>query len=199
MKRLTLFLLLMIVLGPLHAQKHEIGADIGIGRVFQLDFIQKQNFWQNTLGCMKYDLSYSFIAAKHFAVSAGLYFQKDGFGDSYMNFLGLPLGIDVIAGNKVQGIFGIGLKLTYLAGNLGNIYNTDMVNYRTDFQLGMYLEAGIKVYVSKHSAVLLRTTFDTDLTPLYWETDPSSHSDVVGKADVLYSDLVLSLGYRYTF
>jgi len=198
MKRLSILILCLFVAMAGKAQKHEVGVNLGYGKGFQLSNINNPHYWQGILNCVKFDLNYSFIPGKHFAVVTGLYYQGEGSGNSYVNFIGVPIGIDILAGNKVQGVFGIGFNITYLAGSSGDGFNTEMENFHSDFQLGIYLEAGLKINLGKHSGILIKTMFDSDLTPLYWESNPS-HSDAVSKSSILYSDVILSLGYRYRF
>ena len=198
MKHIYAILILILFTQQLCAQKHEIGAEIGFGKSFQLENIKYAQFWQSTNNSAKFGISYSYIPFRCFAVNTGLFYLYHGWVNSSMSFIQTPIGIDIIAGKKVQGIFGTGFNIKYVMAFSGDDLNYDFKRTHTDFQLGLYFETGIKIHISAHSGLLIKALFETDLTPLYYETSPS-HTDVFGNTYIKYSDLLLSVGYRYSF
>ena len=198
MKKFTLLFFLIFTVISGIAQKHEIGADLGFGKGFQLNDIKNLNLWKETNNCITPGLVYTFIPVKVFAFNTGFSYHWMGSDNTYLSFIEIPVGFDLLAGKKVQGLFGTGLKLKYLLSYHGDGFYGNMENTRGNYQLGMYLEAGIKLHADEHSSIIIKTVFDTDITALSWSSDPAD-SDVIFRSNIRYSDFILSFGYRYRF
>jgi len=133
------FLLAHIVPG----QNFRVGIETDYGKIYNLRKVFHSSDLSVNNCLVGLCLSYS-IPETYFVQNLNIVFQRAGTDSKSIDFIQIPVGMDIVQGKKVQGIIGAGWILSYLFYHSTNIYQ-DFIDYHTDFQLGGYFKVGIKL------------------------------------------------------
>ena len=196
-KQTILLFLILIIPVLTFSQKVGLGGEISYGRSYGLkDFfypVTQQSVDDYKIGVVTSVLSRD----SAFSLNTGILFNRKGILNKSVNYIKIPVGVDHLVGNKVQGLIGAGLYVGYLTSVIG-IYPPEILTYPTDFQLGGFIEAGMNFKLSPVWALYWKGQAEMDFTTLYKEVtiDHSGQKTISLKRSYGYS---VQVGIKYRF
>ena len=162
-------LLYFLLVHAVHGQEFGLGAETGYGKIYNLQKVFLATDHQGVNNCLV-GLCFSYSIPKtHFVQNINIVFQRNGINSKSIDFIQIPVGMDIVQGRKVQAIIGAGWIASYLFYHSTDI-SQDFKDYHTDFQLGGYFNAGIKIHITESWDVSLKGILETEFTPLYKES-----------------------------
>ena len=187
----TFILLTHIVFG----QNINVGIEPGYGRIYNLRKVFNSTRDLSVNNCLV-GLCFSYnIPKTYFVQNLNIVLQRNGTNSQSIDFIQIPIGMDIVQGRKVQGIIGAGWIVSYLFYHSPNI-NQDFIDYHTDFQLGGYFKAGIRIHFTKSWDVSLKGILETEFTPLYRESSPDKFGGISYSNQRCYG-FSINLGINY--
>jgi hypothetical protein len=180
-----------------NAQKIELGCEIGYGKTYITDQIYFGQLFETTdIRDITADINASYkLDTIALWLTMGISYQQMWDNNKPMNFLKLPLGIDITPGKKVKFIIGSGVYLRYIfsvPGSAGDDYNHTM----HDFQIGLYVDTGVKYQINDTWNIYLKMQADIDLSTLYTEANPN-HSGGYDYQDLRTYCYSFNIGCKY--
>jgi hypothetical protein len=197
MKRLLTLTTFLIVIQLAGAQSFELGGEVGYGKSVsgeKLEFLYL--FGNSSVNNLRAGIDFSIKPDNTVLVfNTGILFQRKGDAGPSLNYFKIPAGITVEPGRRVRFIIGGGLFVSYLFMKSPSIQENG--TSFSDFQLGGFLNTGIKYYISKLSCLYLQFQTDFDLTTLYRDPIPNhAGSDIY--SNMRSYDYAIILGFRYS-
>lgn len=172
--------------GVIIAQNKEIGVDIGYG-ISDINYtIEPSNYFQIGLNYYLHPIK------APFTIKTGITYNYKGNKDINFNFLKLPIGLDIIIGEKLNFILGGGFFVSYLVSYKGgeNVFNFEESKKR--LQLVGEANIGFAYQISEKIKVCLMCQFNNDITKLYYYPGSS-----FGGKNVKVIDGFCKLGVKY--
>lgn len=181
------------------SQKEQIGLNIGLGKN-NLNTEQKglispidNDLYDYYLIGVKY--YYTHINS-YFRVSTGLNYEHRDHKIYDLDYLKIPLGIDVITKGKLQFIAGAGLYLGYLI-SYEDFSEPDLRKDLNPWNAGVNANTGFSYQLNPEFSFTLQYQQNYDLTHLYTDEFPSSNGKIV-KQDYYGFDGFIKFGILYT-
>lgn len=180
-----------------HSQNLEIGGVVGYGKsVFNdhLDF--EQLFSPTTYDNCKLGFVVSLKPnVTSLVFNSGILYQRKGNNEFSLNFIKIPIGLDVEPGKTIRFIIGGGFYFSYLFLASGTL-DPDIKNSKSDFQFGSYIDLGMKYKIASNWSIYCKFQLDFDLSMLYKERIPSHQQDISYQGMRSY-DYTINLGFNY--
>ena len=195
MRKVFLFVIFIRFLSDLQSQNFEIGFNPGFGKTYG---IQEVFLSSSNIGVNKYLMGLNaayLIPNSNFVHNMGIYYQINNKNSLSVNFLQIPIGFELDQGKMVQAILGAGWILSYLTNYSSEVVD-DFKNHHTDFQLGGYLDLGLRIHFSEFFNVLVKGRLESFFTPVYKESIPY-HFGNTSFSNHLASGFLVMAGVNY--
>lgn len=184
----------------LYSQKEQIGLNLGSGKN-NISTGQKgliNPFDKNLDNYYLIGLKYYYTHINsNFRVSTGINYEHRDHKIYNLDYLKVPLGIDIITKGKVQFILGAGLYLGYLI-SYEDFSEPDLRKDLNPWNAGVNANIGLGYQIDTEFAITLEYQQNYDLTHLYTDEFPTSNGKIV-KQDYYGFDGYMKLGILYTF
>jgi len=199
MKQEILISCFMVITCLASSQVIEVGFEAGYGIIYDITEVFNPMTPRSVDNCLT-GFSFAFYPqpSYSYAITADIIYQRNGLDGQSIHFLKVPFGINAIPGKNVQGIFGAGFFVTWLMDYSKTITNYDFINHHSDFQLGGYLEAGMKIQLTQLWSILIKGNFELEYTTLYKELLPDHSGGTHVGYEKGYGFSVM-IGCRYKF
>lgn len=171
LKRTTQILIILIfIIRPLYAQKNEIALVLGYGqteiekygRPFENPF---KNVYANNV---EFGLGYYYTPKNSlFSISSGLNYVLRGNSDMKLNYLRIPIGLDLSFGNKFKFIVGGGIYGSALLWHSGFSSNSAFNETKRTIQFGWYGNIGLSMQITQNYCLELLFRHYSDITRMY--------------------------------
>jgi hypothetical protein len=187
-KYLILFIFILFT-KTICSQTFHIGAMAGYGRVWTHYEPERLGAWNEN--------SISFVVdfkpvKPMFDFNSGLTFQTVYWNGSTINLLNLPLGMDLLIGNKNQFFFGFGIYGQSVL--FGTSYSFD--NTYLHFQFGAYADFGFRFRLNDNYSLFFKFQYDRGLTPMYIRSYRSPGGSSYTENEFL-RDMSINIGFKF--
>lgn len=184
MKKYILLCFLFLAFKNVNAQKFETGGTIGYGRAYY--HISENNYNIEATASIKLDTIFLWL-------NSGLVFQRRGNPGPWLNFIKLPVGIDLAPGRRLRYVFGGGLYMSYCFAEQDEI---EKLHNFQNFQIGTYFDLGLKYQITHSWNIFIKAQADIDLSTLYENSIPS-HFGEEEYENVKSFAFTINFGFKY--
>jgi hypothetical protein len=184
MNKCVLLCFLIIAFQDVNAQRFETGGTIGYGRAYY--HIGENNYNIEATASIRIDTIFLWL-------NSGLVYQRRGNPGPWLNFIKIPIGIDLTPGRKLRFLFGGGLYGSYCFAEQDVV--SKLHNFQ-NFQIGTYFDTGIKYQLTHSYNIFIKAQADIDLSKLYENSIPS-HFGEEDYEKVKAFAFTINFGFKY--
>ena len=160
----TCFLLFLV--SPAIGQNFEIGAELGYGRTSNLDGVFSISNNKKVNNCL-IGLDFNFIPRNLFSVTSKIIYSKNFINSKSIDFVKVPLGIEILLGRKIRCTIGSGFIFSTIINYSKSITDTNFKTNHSDFQFGGFFNTGIKINFASSWNIFIKGQVEFDLIPFY--------------------------------
>lgn len=167
MKKILGIVVFVLATQYLSSQNFEVGAEFSYGQTFIESYINfKDLFKEDPINHFDMGFSASFNPQKSVLfVNSGLLFHRVIDQGNSLNFLKIPIGIDLAFGKRLKLLFGGGTYINWLFLTTGS-YSQEPPD-KHDIIIGLYCDLGVRYRIVNDWSIYLKTRMEFDQSTLY--------------------------------